>query len=135
MITHAIHAFLVADGTLTALLNTYGGEPAVFTTDSAPDGAVLPYIVTAGAVSHLPFDTKLTRGHTISRDIQCYAPSGGSAITVEAIADRVRALLHRQPVSVYGYNWIMSVCSGPFAADEPDAYGRVVNLTVTLEEI
>ena len=134
-LTNALHDLLAADYTLTALLGVYEGEPSIFTTDPAPGKAVLPYIVSAGSVAGESFDTKQTRGGTITRDIRCYAPSGGSAITVEAIAERVRELLHRQPVSIYGYNWIMSECSGPVAADEPDAYGRIVTLKITFEEI
>lgn len=134
VVTDAIHDLLAGDGTLPGMLSTYGGEPAVFTTDPAPGDADLPYIVTAGDVSVAPFDTKTTRGRTIMRDVRCYASASGSAVTVEAIAERVRALLHRQSFSIDGFTWIMAECSGPIVADERDAYGRIVTVRLTVEE-
>ena len=56
-LTEALYDRLTGDATLTALLATYNGDPAVFTTDPAPGDAELPYIVTAGHVSDEPFDT------------------------------------------------------------------------------
>jgi len=134
ILTAAIYDVLAGDGTLAAMLSSYGGQPAVFTADPAPGDAELPYIVTAGEVSQAPFDSKLTRGRTILRDVRCYAAADGSAATVEAMAERVRALLHRQEVAIAGFNWIWAACSGPIAADERDAYGRIVTVSMTVEE-
>lgn len=133
-ITDGIHALLVEDATLAGLLNTYGGEPAVFTMDPAPGDAQLPYIVTAGEVSTAPFDTKTTRGREIMRDVRCYDAADGSAAAVEAIAERVRALLHRQTLTVAGFNWMLSECTGPVVADERDAYGRIVTVRMIIQE-
>ena len=69
------------------------------------------------------------------RDVRCYADADGSAITVEAIAERVRALLHRQTISVTGFGMMVAECSGPIVADEPDAYGRVVTVRYILTEV
>ena len=135
-VTEAIYDVLAGDATLTALLTSYGGEPAIFTTDPAPGDATLPYIVTAGEVTHTPFDTKNTRGRQIWRDVRCYADAaGGSAAAVEAIAERVRTLLHRQPLAAAGFVWIWTECSGPIAADEDEAYGRIVTAKITFEEV
>ena len=133
-ISQAIYDLLVNDATLVGLLSTYGGNPAVFTSDPAPGDATLPYIVTAGEVSHAPFDTKTTLGRRFLRDVRCYADADGSAVDVEEIAERVRALLHRQELTVSGFDWVLSECSGPIAADERDAYGRIVTVAVTIEE-
>lgn len=130
----AIYDRLVANGTLTALLATYNGSPAIFTTDPAPGDAELPYIVTAGDVIHLPADTKTSRGRDISRDVRCYAAADGSAIVVEAIAEQVRASLHRQPLTISGFDWILSNCTGPIAADESDAYGRIITVGLMAQE-
>jgi hypothetical protein len=126
---------LANDATLTGLLATYDGGPAIFTTDPAPGNANLPYIVTAGNVSDAPFDTKTTRGRTLLRDVRCYDEANGSAARIEQIAERVRALLHRQPLTAKGFVWIWAECSGPSAADEQDAYGRIVTVTMTIEEV
>lgn len=135
-LTQAVYDLLTADVTLAALLATYGeyGGPAVFTTDPAPGDATLPYIVTAGEVVHAPFDTKTGEGRRVWRDFRCYAEADGSSETVEAIADRVRALLHRQAIAVEGYRVEIVDCAGPTAADGPDAYGRIVTAKITMFE-
>ena len=134
-ITEAIYDVLAGDPTLTGLLAVYNGEPAIFTTDPAPGDATLPYIVTAGEVAQSPFDTKTTRGRVVVRDVRCYTDAMGSAVTVEAIAERVRALLHRQILAITDFDWVMAFCSGPMAADAQDAYGRIVTVTMTIEEM
>ena len=135
MLTQALYDVLAGDATLAGLLATYQGEPAVFTTDPAPGDAVLPYIVTAGAVAQVPFDTKTTLGRTITRDVRCYAAASGSAVTVEAMAERVRALLHRQTLEIDGFVWVLAECSGAMAADEQDSYGRIVTVRMVVEEL
>ncbi len=135
MLTEAIHDVLADDETLAAMLATYEGDPAVFTTDPAPGDAVLPYIVTAGEVVANPADTKTTLGRELWRDVRCYAEASGSAVTVEAIAERVRALLHRQTLEIDGFVWIWALCTGPIVADEEDAYGRIVTVQMRVEEV
>lgn len=134
ILTAAIYDKLAADATLAALLAEYEGSPAIFTTDPAPGDAALPYIVTAGEVSQVPFDTKTTRGRDLVRDVRCYAEVDGSAVVIEAIAERVRALLHRQTLVINNFRWILSNVTGPIAADEPDAYGRVISVSLTAQE-
>ena len=134
-VTEAIYDALAGDGTLTALLTTYGGEPAIFTTDPAPGDAELPYIVSAGEVAQTPFDTKTTRGRAVVRDVRCYTEASGSAVAVEAIAERVRALLHRQTLAISDFECVVADCSGPVAADGQDAYGRIVSIRLTIEEV
>ncbi|MBN1248469.1 MAG: DUF3168 domain-containing protein [Anaerolineae bacterium] len=135
MITKAIYDRLSSDGTLTAFLNSYEGEVGIFTTDPAPDDAALPYVVTAGEVAQQPRDTKTTRGREVWRDVRCYASPGGSAETVEAIAERVRTLLHRQALEIDGFVWVWAECSGPIVADEQDAYCRIVTVRMVVEEL
>ena len=134
-ITEAIYDVLAGDATLTALLTTYGGEPAIFTTDPAPGDAELPYIVSAGEVAQSPWDTKTTRGRVATRDVRCYTDATGSAVAVEAIAERVRALLHRQTLAITDFTCVIADCSGPVVADGPDAYGRIVTVRLTIEEV
>lgn len=133
-ITQGIYDALAADGTLTGLLNTYQGAPAIFTTDPAPGDAELPYIVTAGEIAQEAFDTKTTRGRTVTRDVRCYSAASGSAAVVEAIAERVRAILHRQALTIDGFMWVWSECSGPQVTDEQDSYGRIVTVRMVIEE-
>jgi hypothetical protein len=134
ILTAALHERLAGDATLTGMLAVYQGSPAVFTVDPAPGDALLPYIVTAGEVAQTADDTKTSRGRTILRDVRCYAEADGSAVVIEAIAERVRELLHRQALDIPGYRWILSDCAGPVVADELDAYGRIVTLSLTAQE-
>ena len=135
VITAAVYGRLAGDAQLIALLATYRGGPAIFTTDPAPGDAALPYIVTAGDVSNEPDDTKDSRGRFVRRDVRCYTAATGSAVLVERIAERVRGLLHRQNLTVDGHTVVISQASGPFTGpDEDDAYGRIVTLTLTMEE-
>jgi hypothetical protein len=135
MITQALYNTLTADGILTAMLNTYEGDPAIFTTSIAPGDAALPYVVVSTIVSQTPFDTKTSLGRVSVIDIKCYTESTGSAILVEQIAERVRTLLHRQPLIITDNDWLWSTCSGPVSLDETYAYGRLVSVTVTAEEV
>lgn len=134
ILTQPIYDILAGDATLTGLLSTYEGSPAIFTTDPTPGDADLPFIVTAGEITQTPFDAKDCLGRDAIRDVRCYDNSDGSSITIEAIAERVRLLLHRQPLTITGYNWILSDCTGPIVADETDAYGRIVSTRVVAME-
>jgi len=134
-ITQTTYDRMAGDATLTALISTYRGAPAVFTIDPAPGDATLPYIVSAGQPVDTPFDTKTTRGRQLTRDIRCYASADGSAELIESIAERVRELFHRQVLTITGFVWIWAECSGPIVADEQDAYGRVVSVRMTIEEV
>ena len=134
-VTEAIYDTLAGDATLTAMLATYGGEPAIFTTDPAPGDAELPYIVSAGEVAQTAWDTKTTRGWLAARDVRCYTDVTGSAVLVEAIAEQARALLHRRSLTILGFVCVIAECSGPVVADGPDAYGRIVSVRLTIEEV
>ena len=135
ILTQAIYDKLSADATLVALLADYRGGPAIFTTDPPPGDATLPYIVSAGDVTQVPFDTKTTLGREVFRDVRCYAEADGSAVVVEEIAERVRELLHRQALVVTGFVWFLAECTGPWTADDDDAYGRIVTIRTMVEEI
>jgi len=133
-LSEAIYDLMTGDPTLEGLLATYRGAPAFFTTDPAPGDATMPYGVSAGEVAVAPWDTKTTLGREVWRDVRFYADADGSAVTVEALAERARALLHRQTLSVDGFRMVVAECSGPIAADEDDAYGRILTIRLILEE-
>lgn len=132
VITEAIHGRLVNDAALTALLATYNGVPAIFTTEPVPEDAALPYIVSSGEATNDAFDTKVSSGRRITRDIRCYTEAADSAALVEALAERVVALFHRHKLSVDGFRTIIADASGPVSSDEDLAYGRVVSVRLTL---
>jgi len=130
----AFYDRMAGDAELTALLGTYGGEPAIFTIDPAPEQAEMPYVVSAGNVADAAFDTKTTRGRQVWRDVRCYAVAQGSAVVVEQIAERVRVLFHRHSLAVDGFETWIAEASGPVTADEEDAYGRIVTVRLITQE-
>ena len=135
VLTQSIHDRLADDTTLTDLLATYRDGPAIFTTDPAPGDASRPYIVTAGEVTQSPFDTKNSRGRRAWRDVRCYANADGSSLTIEMIAERVRALLHRYRLDIDGFGVLVAECNGPVTADEKDAYGRILTVQYLFTEV
>lgn len=135
VLTQAVYDRMVSDGTLVGLLASYKGGPAVFTQDPAPGDAARPFVVTAGEVAQGPFDTKTTRGRRPFRDIRCYADADGDVMTIEAIAERVRALFHRYELPVDGFGVLVATARGPVTADEKDVYGRVVTVEYILVEV
>jgi hypothetical protein len=138
VLSAAFYDVMANDVTLTGLISTYNGNPAIFTIDPAPGDVStstnMKFIVTAGEVTQTPFDTKNSLGRNAIRDIRCYAPANGSAIEVEAIAERVRTLFHRQIIAIAGFNNIITNVTGPLAADEVDAYGRILSVEITAME-
>lgn len=134
ILTKAIYDKLASDPALVDMLGEYKGLPAIFTIDPAPGDAILPMLVTSGEVVQAPFDTKTSRGRDLIRDVRCYAQADGNTITIEAIAERVRSILHRQPLVIDGYRWLISDVNGPIVADERDYYGRIVSLSLKVME-
>ena len=134
MFLKAIYDALSDDSTLTAMLSTYESEPAIFTVDPAPGDADKPFIVISPILDQAPFDTKNSRGRSARVDVRCYAEATGSAADIEAISERVRSLLHREPLTIDGHAWLWSSCFGPISADEAEAYGRIVTVLIVCEE-
>ena len=137
-ITAAVFTALKGDATLAGLLTEYpasSGVAAVFTTRPIPEDAVLPFIVTAGNLIDQPFDTKgTTYGREIQRDIGCYAVETGSAVAIEAIAERVRTVLHKQALVIAGFTHVVSEILDMIPVDEDDVVGRILTLRVLLDQ-
>ncbi len=129
-----VRAAAVANGTLTALLSTYRGEPAIFTGE-VPDDAALPYLLIQH-VTQIPgrVDVKNSAGRQPSIDIHCYTENTGSSILVEDIAEQVYLTYHRQSIAVTGFATIISSVDGPEPLDGTDVFGRVLTVTLTLED-
>jgi len=135
ILTVAFYDVLFPDPVLAAWLAPYNGVPGVFSIEPVPGDARYPLIVTSGEVSQAPDDTKNCLGRSIIRDVRCFTEANGSAEMVEQIAERVRFLFHREPLSIPGYNWVISSVGGPIVADEQDYYTRILSVNVTVREI
>lgn len=114
--------------------------PAIYTTIPVPSGAVLPYVVVYGPIINEPDDPAPSAPFRdpLTFDVHCYAPrpddGGGSVATVNAIAERVLVLFHREALSlplegVYAKNLDLFV-SGPIVHDGPTAFGRLLTLNM-----
>lgn len=135
-ITAAIYERLAGDATLAAMLATYQGTPAVFTDPDVPEGAGTPYVHAAGNVAAVPFDTKTTRGRDITRDIVCVVDAAAGMARCEAIAERVRALFHRQRVAVAGHETIIAEASGPvLVPTDGTRYALAVTVRLVVMEV
>ncbi|WP_427023038.1 tail completion protein gp17 [Aureimonas ureilytica] len=131
----AIYARLAGDALLTASLGTWEGNPSIFTFRPVPDGAEYPIALAAEVVSDVNADAVTARGRQIVRDIAIYGKAESQFDAVEAAAERVRALFHRQPLEVDGFRVIVVTASGPMSGPaEPDEIGRIVTLTIRMDE-
>ncbi len=128
-LTQAIYNQMANDSTLTGMLSTYSGGPAIFMYSPIPSAATRPLVVCANSIEDKPFDTKTSTGREVTRLIGCYDVSTGTYDTVEAIAERVRYLFHRQILTVTGYTMILAEAKGPIIApadDQMTDYVRMV---------
>lgn len=135
-ITQAIHGKIEGDTELTGMLATYEGRPAIFTYEPVPEDAVKPYIIAAGHVSdnYEGISTKTRAGRDIIRDIRCYADRGDMA-KLEDIAERIRRLFHREPLTIMGWKTVRVNASGPIAGPpENAAHGLIVTISFTIQE-
>lgn len=138
-LTASIYQRLASDSTLTSLLASYKGNPAIFTVDPAPSDANLPYLVTEGNVldtTQITQNTKQrTATHTV-RDIKIYTEATGTSKPIETIAERVWELFDRQALTIDGWTSVVVRADRPILGPTGDAssYGRVVTLDLILQQ-
>jgi len=137
-LTKALYERLAGDATLQGMLGPTGASRR----SSRPrrramrDEDAYPMIVTMGAISDAPDDTKTSRGREVQREITCYALADGTMATVEAVAERVRKLLHRQPLAVEGWQVWLAEVSGPTLAETSETvYGLALTVRLRMEEV
>ena len=140
-ITQAVYDKLSQDATLVALLATYPTgspqNPAIFTAWPIPPDATRPYVYSRGSVSDVHFDEINTNlGRDIIRDVTCIADNTGSDAAIETIAERIRTILHRQPLTVPNGTHVMSQCiGGPSVAETDDSLtGRQLSIRIVTME-
>lgn len=136
----ALHAWLTASPQVTSQLSTYNGAPAIFTTHPAPIDAERPYITTDGDAVNNPADTKNSRGRSVWRDVRIFDDATGSTARVNAIAEAVRARLHRQQIPVAGHLTVICEVAGPTSLDDGintdhTVTGRLLTVRLRLEEV
>jgi hypothetical protein len=138
--TATIYARLSGDATLTALLDTHGAAPAIFS-ERAPDAYQIgpkPCLVIAAAASDIAVETFTEASRLIVQDVRGYAPDTGSTAALDAIMRRVRALFHNDPASLRVAGGIAKISTvlGPVASPttDPALIGRRVTLRLEIQQ-
>lgn len=133
----ALHGLLAADADLVAALAEYRGQPGIFLGRLVPPDADKPFLHLR-AITEAADDALVERGLVMACDVAAFAADSGSPDTLEAIANRVRVLLHGQRLELPGdLGRVLSVQAGQTldAPEEPDGVdGRIVSLTIRYRE-
>lgn len=126
----AVFARLADDAEIGTMLPEYLGTPNIHRSRPLPSDAPWPICAMDTVVADVDEDLVDTDMRTVSLDIVLY---GRESDPLVPIAERIRTLLHRQRLAVYGWQCVDSRVSGPrvFPA-EPDQSGRGLTLTVRL---
>lgn len=121
----AIYTVMAVDATLTAMLSYSWGVDAVFTDvpqENADDGDFYPFVSFA-PVSHLAWDDKDDLGGNALWMINVWTRSG-DYYEGDQIAERIKALLHRQPLTIAGADHILTQFEGLEPTLDPDGETR-----------
>jgi len=137
--TATIFARLSGDATLTALLDTHGGVPAIFN-ERAPDAYEIgpkPVLVIAAPTDDRPVETFTEFSRLIVRDVRGYARDDGSSLALDTVMERIRTLFHNVPgsLTVTGGTVTTSRVTGPVQSPttDPNLIGRRVTLRLELQ--
>jgi len=122
----AITSVLAADPALSRLL---GGARRIF--DDVPPGAQLPYVL-FGPVTSRDWSTSTETGaeHTLTLQVVAHAQARRAA---QDIADRVRALLHDQPLALARHRLVNLRHTGSEIRRGKD--GRAVRAAITFRAV
>lgn len=125
MIAEAIHAHLIADGTITAALATWdfgdGAAPAVFTTDPIPAGCGLPAIVITETGGD-NWDTFNHWGGNCHADVRVYGNKTFSREALRDVAQLIWRRMHLANLTVVGYGDWGTYCNMPAELTDPDGF-------------
>lgn len=118
VLRQAIYDTLNADGTLTALLSTYGSAADATIVDGffPPEDMELP-IIKYSVIADANDDSKTTTMRVITVDFEIMTSTADDPVT---IAERVRTLLHRVAITVTGWTNIVTEVNGPIEGSFDD---------------
>lgn len=100
---------LSGGASLTSLLSTYGGSPAIFLGSRVPADATTPFLWSPPNVSDLERGSKTGGAREISRLLNAYCEESQPDTILVAILKEARALLNRAPLT----GGIVSEITGP----------------------
>lgn len=132
----AILAVINAEPTITGLLSTFEGVPAISTRRPVAEGMDYPLIVVTPDVAINDGDALTSVRPIVIRDVIVYGNNPDDYRTVEQVGYSLRDLFHRKRDSIIptGYDVIAVTAAGPRPAPTSDdeIIGRVVSLTIQL---
>ncbi|MEL6576074.1 MAG: DUF3168 domain-containing protein [Pseudomonadota bacterium] len=132
--TDALYETLRADATLTGLIATDLGAPAIFTSYRVPEDVPRPYIVIGGVDGDRPRDAIGADIRDVDRMVHCVADNTGSVALIEQITERVRGLLHRQRLTVPGADFVwMTVQNIATQPTDESLVGRVLTIRLSAD--
>lgn len=138
-INRGIYERMANDATLTSLISTYRGSPAIFLVSPVPTDAEFPVIVVDEDISVTPWDTKTFQGRIILRSFKVYTKSNtGSRVLNDEIVERLRFLFHRQAgnINISGYKVIIADAQtgGEFIPVDNRVYGSELEISLTIQK-
>jgi hypothetical protein len=114
------------DASVTGLLSTAYGQPAIFSDVPQPADAgadnLFPYI-TYRVSTVAPFDTDDATGGNAIVQVDCWHRVR-SDIALNALADAVDLRLRRQPLTISGVTWITTELESVSFSDDPDGKSK-----------
>lgn len=130
-----IRAAIIADAAIVAKLGTYQGAPSVHTRRPVPVDAGYPMVTVGPIITRSDEDGINSFRPVVVIDINVYGEAAAHYRDVEAVADMIYAMFHRQrAISVAGYSVTQITASGPSPApaDDDTHIGRRISLTLRL---
>ncbi|PWJ81482.1 hypothetical protein C7441_11013 [Pseudaminobacter salicylatoxidans] len=131
-----LRAAIIANAAITAKLGKYLGAPSVHTRRPVPVDAGYPMVTVGPIIARTDEDGINTFRPVVVIDINTYGEAAEHYRNVEAVADVIYAMFHRQrtAITVAGYSVTQITASGPSPApaDDDQHVGRRVTLTIRL---
>lgn len=107
-VTGAIASRMIEDSELIGRLNSFKGEPCVFSYFPVETKADPPFIVIE-PLTDIPFDSKNgCFGRDIQKRISCWILPSGTFSKVEQIMELIRKLFHRHLLEIEGYRTVIA---------------------------
>lgn len=137
----SIYSALTGDAGLLTLIDTHGAAPAIFSGSIPPAGyvvgaAVKPCILIGPIADDFDADDFSTKQRFIDVRVRIYARAGASDAGINAVAWRVRNLLHRKMLPASGGVRPRGPVTGPAASSTsaPEVAGRQMTVRLFVTE-